>query len=132
MPFFSDQMRSLKKAVNLGVAVEVDFRNLSVEYFKNSILSVTENSKFKKNALKVSKLFRDKPQKPLELAVWWVEYVIRNPSLEHLKSPTLKMNLLAMKSYDALLVSIAIFFILVYLIYKFLKKILRSNKRKIE
>lgn len=132
MPFFSDQMRSLKKAVDLGVAVEVDFRNLSVEYFKNSILSVTENPQLNENSIKISKLFRDKPQKPLELAVWWVEYVIRNPSLDHLKSPTLKMNLLAIKSYDVLLVPIAVLYVMVYLIYKFLKQKSRSNKSKVE
>lgn len=33
---------------------------------------------FRKNAETYSKIFRDQPQSPLERAVFWVEYVLRN------------------------------------------------------
>lgn len=50
----------------------------------------------------VSKRFRDQPERPVDRAVWWIEYVMRNPNPEHLRSPVLKMGFVAGNSYDVL------------------------------
>jgi len=35
----------------------------------------------------VSQVFRDRPMSPLDSAVWWTEYVVRNQGALHLESP---------------------------------------------
>lgn len=32
-------------------------------------------------------LIQDQPMKPLERAIWWIEYVLRHGGAKHLKSP---------------------------------------------
>lgn len=121
MPFFADQIKTLSKSIALGVAVKLEFRSLSVENFKKAILIITENAKYEINAKRISKLFRDKPQKPLDLAIWWVEYVIRNPSPDHMRSPTLNMTSLAVNSYDVLIIFVLSLYVFVFIICKIVK-----------
>ena len=134
MPFFVDQSRNLEKSIKNGVAVRVDFRTLNVEIFKSSISAVLDDPKYMKNAQKVSKFFQDKPQKPLEVAIWWIEYAIRNPDLENLKSPTLKLGPFVSKSYDILLTLIVLLHVFIFTLIKIVRKILKGtkNKKKVE
>lgn len=56
--------------------------------------------------LSVSKQFRDRPETPLTLAIWWIEFVLRNPDLSYMKSPVLKLGFLKANNYDILLISL--------------------------
>lgn len=49
---------------------------------------------FRINAKKLQQLYNDRPQSPLETAIFWTEYVIRNKndSKEMLKSPKIHLN----------------------------------------
>lgn len=50
---------------------------------------------FRINAKKLQQLYSDRPQSPLETAIYWTEYVIRNKddTKEMLKSPIIHLNL---------------------------------------
>jgi len=39
-----------------------------------------------------SQIFKDQPMKPLDRAVYWVEYVIRNGGAKHLVSESIELN----------------------------------------
>lgn len=133
MPFFVDQHMNSAKAVNLGVGVKVDFRTLTVQNFKSSIESVVKDPKYFKNSQRVSKLFRDKPQRPLDLAIWWIEYIIRNPKIENLMSPTIQLGPFISNSYDILLFALTILSFVFYLIVKVIrtvKKLFQNSDRK--
>lgn len=135
IPFLADQKRTVSKSVQLlGTAVYQDFHLITVENFKHSILKAVADPKILQKAGQVSRFFRDKPQKPLDLAVWWVDFVIRNPNLDNMRSPTLKLGFFASQSYDVLLVAIAALHIFLFAFYKALKFVnqLRKPKRKIE
>lgn len=47
-----------------------------------------------------SKLLRDQPEKPIERAVWWIEYVIRHPHSSHLRTPTTELGFFRSNSLD--------------------------------
>lgn len=114
IPFFVDQPRNLQLAIEHGVGIGVDFLNLEqLEQALEEVLSVTNYSE---NAKKLSKVFRDKQQTPLEKAIWWVEFVIRNPSdIRKLQSPTLNLGFLASNSYDMIVSAVITFSISAYL-----------------
>lgn len=83
-------------------------------------LSLKKNStsRYMENAQLISRRFQDQPQKPLERAVWWIDYIIRNPTPDHLQSPTLKLGYFASNSYDVILLVVACIFVTVRLILK--------------
>lgn len=123
IPFFADQVRTAAKFVRAGVAVDINFRSLSIETFKKAILNVLEDRKYSENANKISKLFRDKPQRPLDLAVWWIEYVIRNPSAPIYESPSLKLGWIATNSYDIIFAAFIALHVSIFIVYKVIKLI---------
>lgn len=128
IPFIADQFRSIDKLVATKVAVKVDIGKLNVEIFREAILKVLETKSYTKNAQKVSKLFQDKPMKPLETAIWWIEYVMRNPDAPIYRSPTLDLGFLASNNYDILLVCIVLLHITVYALKRALCKLFGKRK----
>lgn len=61
-----------------------------------------------------SQRFRDSPVPPLELAVWWVEYIMRHPDPVHLHSTAKELNYFQIHLLDVLAV-IVIFPLLILL-----------------
>lgn len=45
MPFFADQPINVKKMVDLGIAVSVDYTTVTKEQLKNAIVQVATNKK---------------------------------------------------------------------------------------
>lgn len=45
--------------------------------------------RYKQNVVELSRLVKDQPMKPLDKAVWWIEYAIRNKGTKHLHYPGL-------------------------------------------
>lgn len=81
-----------------------------------------------------SKRFRDQREKPIDRAVWWIEYILRHPNPDHLQSPVLKLGFLRSNLFD---IVFAIGFIcclmitsIVYMLRKCLNKSI--DKKKIE
>lgn len=123
IPFFCDQKRTAAKSVRMGVAIEYDFRKFNVESFKHAILKVLNDQSHSQKTQEISKLFRDKPQKSLDLAIFWVEYVIRNPSASIYDPPSLKLGAFAANSYDLILVGLITFHVLIYIAYQLIRRI---------
>lgn len=59
------------------------------------------NPKYKLNAQLRSKNFQDQKEHPLERAIWWIDYLLRNPDISFLKHPELaKINVCIKHSID--------------------------------
>lgn len=84
--------------------------------------------RFTENAQAVSKLFRDKPEKPLDRALWYIEYVLRHPEPNHLQSPTVKLGSFKSNLYDILLFVFRVLFMLGFFAYKIVYTILLKWK----
>lgn len=74
--------------------------------------------------------FRDQPEKPLDRAVWWVEYILRNPNPDHLKSPVLKLGFVAANLYDIILCAFILIVVVVVAIWNLVLCILRNVSKK--
>lgn len=64
-----------------------------------------------------SKLLRDQPERPLDRAIWWTEWLLRNhpEGPEMLKSPTKKLGFFAANSLDVFLIAILILILTQYI-----------------
>uniref|UniRef100_U5EUX0 Putative udp-glucuronosyltransferase n=1 Tax=Corethrella appendiculata TaxID=1370023 RepID=U5EUX0_9DIPT len=103
IPFFADQIRNAQKSVLNGIAEKVNFRTISVEALRDTIRNVIENPNYTKNIQRMSYNFQDQPSKPLDRAIWWIEWALRHPDATHIQSPVLKLGFFRANSYDVLL-----------------------------
>ncbi|KAK9881631.1 hypothetical protein WA026_017156 [Henosepilachna vigintioctopunctata] len=88
MPFYGDQINNVKKMVDKGFGLKLEVKTMDSNSLKNSILELLNNPKYKKNIDRLSAISKDQPMRPLEKAVWWIEYVLRHKTTEHLRSPS--------------------------------------------
>lgn len=47
--------------------------------------------RYRENAKRLSKAFKDRPASPLETAIWWIEYVARGNGLPYVRSEAVTM-----------------------------------------
>lgn len=100
MPMFVDQFSNAVKILNEGWAVSLPLGDINENTFSSALDEVLNNASYTRVAKKLSALYRDRPQHPLETAVFWVEYVIRHNGAYHMQSPGKHLNLLQYYSVD--------------------------------
>ncbi|XP_045506846.1 UDP-glucosyltransferase 2-like [Colias croceus] len=86
IPMFADQWYNVEKYVKHGVGLQIDLPELTESTFENAVRRVIEDKSFKNNMIRLRSLMREHPVPPLELAVWWVEHILRHGG-QHLRSP---------------------------------------------
>lgn len=111
MPLGLDQRQNLLKTRRLGMAEGLNYINLNTADIKLTLLKVIGNASYSINAKIVSQQYRDQKETPLERAVWWIEWVLRNPNVEHLRSPVLRLGYFVGNSFDILAFVFGIVFV---------------------
>lgn len=87
---------------------------MSTESLVSAIREVAENPSYSKAMKLRSHRFRDNPVPPLELAVWWVEYLMRHPDPVHLHSTAKELNYFQIHSLDVLAVIVYVPLLILY------------------
>ncbi|KAF5287358.1 hypothetical protein FQA39_LY15961 [Lamprigera yunnana] len=135
MPFFADQELNSKKIVQKGFGLSVDYKTLTKEHFKENILEVVNDPKYKNKVKELAELASDQPMNGIEKAVWWTEYVIRHKGARHLRSPLLDiptyqyylLDVIAL--FSAVIVAVISLFVLVV---RFTRKLIfKKSKVKV-
>ncbi|XP_066259822.1 UDP-glycosyltransferase UGT5-like isoform X2 [Euwallacea similis] len=127
IPVFADQPKNAARAVAGGYGLSINYRDdnfteTRLDYLVHEILY---NPKYRENAQKRAKLYHDRAMKPMEAAVYWVEYVIRHGGVPHLKVaginlPWYKYYMLDVFGFLALIV-VLVYFVLKLVVQKFVK-----------
>ncbi|XP_077033257.1 UDP-glucuronosyltransferase 2A1-like isoform X2 [Agelaius phoeniceus] len=102
IPMFADQHDNLAHMVAKGAAVQVDFNTMKTQDLVDALKTVIYNSTYKENALKLSKIQHDQPVKPLDRAVFWIEFVMRHKGAKHLRSAAHHLTWYQYHSLDVL------------------------------
>lgn len=121
MPIFGDQRINIKKSMNLGMAVQVDYETLSAESLATAINNVINDKTFEETAKVLSERYRDRPMTPVETAKYWVEYVIRHKNKEFMRSPAMKLTMIEYFNWDVYLTILLAALISTYLGWKVLR-----------
>ncbi|XP_032190363.1 UDP-glucuronosyltransferase 2B31-like [Mustela erminea] len=85
IPLFADQPDNLAHMKAKGAAVSLDFHTLSSTDLLNALRMVINNPSYKENAMRLSRIHHDQPIKPLDRAVFWIEFVMRHKGAKHLQ-----------------------------------------------
>ncbi|KAM8936904.1 UDP-glucuronosyltransferase 2B31 isoform 2-T2 [Lycaon pictus] len=85
IPLFADQADNIVHMKAKGAAIRLDFSTMSSADLLNALRMVINDPSYKENAMKLSRIHHDQPIKPLDRAVFWIEYVMRHKGAKHLR-----------------------------------------------
>ncbi|XP_072513407.1 UDP-glucuronosyltransferase 2A1-like isoform X8 [Salminus brasiliensis] len=85
VPLFADQPDNLLHMKTKGAAVIVDFNKMETKDLKEALTEVITNPSYKESIMRLSRIHHDQPMKPLDQAVFWIEFVMRNKGAKHLR-----------------------------------------------
>nr|NP_001138283.1 UDP glucuronosyltransferase 2 family, polypeptide A6 precursor [Danio rerio] len=85
LPLFGDQPDNLMHLKSKGAAVVLDFFTLESKDLVDALKTVLNNPSYKESIMRLSRIHHDQPMKPLDQAVYWIEFVMRNKGAKHLR-----------------------------------------------
>ncbi|XP_063314815.1 UDP-glucuronosyltransferase 2B31-like isoform X2 [Pelobates fuscus] len=85
IPLFADQPDNMVHMKTKGMAVMLDFIKMETQDLVDAVNAVINNPTYKENALRLSRIHHDQPVKPLDRAVFWIEFVMRHNGAKHLR-----------------------------------------------
>ncbi|EHA98624.1 UDP-glucuronosyltransferase 1-5 [Heterocephalus glaber] len=85
MPLFGDQMDNAKRMETRGAGVTLNVLEMTSDDLANALKKVIYDKSYKENIVRLSTLHKDRPIEPLDLAVFWVEFVMRHKGAPHLR-----------------------------------------------
>ncbi|XP_063703722.1 UDP-glucosyltransferase 2-like [Culicoides brevitarsis] len=109
MPFFADQRRNAVGIVNRGTGVRLDVFTLTKEKFKAALLDVLLNPKYTQNAKSRARVFQDQMEKPIDRAIYWLEWAMRHgEDMQVIQSPVKELGWFVGNGYDVMLFGLLI------------------------
>ncbi|XP_044158736.1 UDP-glucuronosyltransferase 1A1-like isoform X7 [Bufo gargarizans] len=100
LPLFGDQMDNAKRMESRGAGVTLNVLDMTPEDLINALDSVINKPSYKENVQRLSALHLDRPIHPLDLAVHWVEFVMRHKGAPHLRPAAHDLNWIQYHSLD--------------------------------
>uniref|UniRef100_A0A8D2DVJ1 UDP-glucuronosyltransferase n=1 Tax=Sciurus vulgaris TaxID=55149 RepID=A0A8D2DVJ1_SCIVU len=85
IPMFIDQPDNIAHMKAKGAAVEVNFNTMTSADLLSALRTVIYQPSYKENAMRLSRIHHDQPIKPLDRAVFWIEFVMRHKGAKHLR-----------------------------------------------
>ncbi|XP_004648776.1 UDP-glucuronosyltransferase 2A3-like, partial [Octodon degus] len=85
VPMFADQPDNIAHMKAKGAAVEVNMNTMTSADLLGALRAVINDPSYKENAMRLSKIHHDQPVKPLDRAVFWIEFVMRHKGAKHLR-----------------------------------------------
>ncbi|CAI5761776.1 UDP-glucuronosyltransferase 1-6-like isoform X3 [Podarcis lilfordi] len=102
MPLFGDQMDNAKRMESRGAGVTLNVVDMTSKDLSDALKAVIYDKKYKENIQRLSALHLDRPIEPLDLAVHWVEFVMKHKGAPHLRPAAHDLNWIQYHSIDVI------------------------------
>ncbi|XP_044267725.1 UDP-glycosyltransferase UGT5-like isoform X1 [Tribolium madens] len=133
IPFAGDQKLNALRTVNQGYGLSLGYRDVTEETLSEKINELLTNPKYREMAKSKSKSFHDRLVKPMDMAIYWVEYVIRHGGAQHLRVASLDLPLYKYFLLDVIVSLLIIILVVLVVVYIIIKKLLCFiSKKKIQ
>ncbi len=126
IPAFGDQPNNAARAQRKGYGEQLSWLDLTQDKIVATVNKVMENPSYVEKAKEIGTILRDNPVKPLDKAVYHIEYLMRHPRAEHLKSPVKRLYWFQLYLLDVFAFLLLIVILIFYLIGKFLSLLRRK------
>ncbi|XP_054887564.1 UDP-glucuronosyltransferase-like [Poeciliopsis prolifica] len=101
-PLFGDQGDNVHRMVSRGVAVKLNIFDMTTETLVDGLKKVIYDKGFKERMVELSQIHLDRPVEPLDLAVFWSEFVMRHKGASHLRVAAHDLNWFQYHSLDVI------------------------------
>ncbi|RZF33901.1 hypothetical protein LSTR_LSTR009925 [Laodelphax striatellus] len=132
VPFFGDQPMNVLRAEQLGLGLRLEFDNITETSLNWALNEIITSKSYSETAKKLSTIFRDSPQAPLDRAVYWVEYVLKHKGADHLKCYARHLNWFQYTSLDVIAVGLLIAYFVFYCVHKIYSLFVRNMSKKLK
>ncbi|XP_023191363.1 UDP-glucuronosyltransferase 1-1-like [Xiphophorus maculatus] len=130
VPLSAEQPDNAHKIVSREAGVVLDITALTTESLLQGLNEVINDTRYKENIGKLSALHNDRPIDPLDLSVFWTEFVMQHKGAKHLRPAFHDLYWFQYHSLDVMAVLATVLLVFVALTYKCLKLCLRKLSRK--
>lgn len=104
-----------------GIAVRIDVKTITSNTLYETLNEMLSNPMYKENVKILSRCFKDQKELPLNRAIWWIEWTLRNPS-SMLMNRGKNLNFVQIQSIDVIAVLTVITIAFVCAVLLLLKK----------
>lgn len=132
IPIFADQPSNMAAIEKDGWAVGCPLNEITEERFSLALHEILDNKTYYNEVKRISNLFRDRQQHPLDRAVYWVEYVIRHKGAKHMQSPAVHLNWFQLHSLDVIGFIVLCIYVIVKVVKIFVCAVVRRCRAKVK
>ncbi|KAF4110205.1 hypothetical protein G5714_009457 [Onychostoma macrolepis] len=137
LPLMFDQFDNMIRLEARGVAQVLDVAALDVDTLTQALRDILdENQPYQKNMRRMSSLHRDTPIKPMDSAIFWLEFVMRHKGAVHLRTESYRLPWYSYYCVDVLMLIMSLFtavcVLLVLMSRALLKVFVKKRKSKKE
>ncbi|XP_006896876.1 PREDICTED: UDP-glucuronosyltransferase 2B15-like isoform X3 [Elephantulus edwardii] len=118
IPLFADQADNILRVKAKGAAVSLKIDTMTSKDLLQALQTVINNPLYKENAMKLSAIHHDQPVKPLDQAVFWIEFVMRHKGAKHLRPASLNLTWAQYHSLDVIGFLLACVAIVTFIVLK--------------
>ncbi|XP_048220624.1 UDP-glucuronosyltransferase 2A2-like isoform X1 [Perognathus longimembris pacificus] len=134
IPMFADQPDNIAHMKAKGAAVEVNMNTMTSADLLGAVRTVINDPSYKENAVRLSRIHHDQPVKPLDRAVFWIEFVMRHKGAKHLRVAAHDLTWLQYHSLDVIAFLLACVAVPILLVVKCcffsFRKICKTGKKQ--
>ncbi|KAM7326475.1 hypothetical protein ACRRTK_014953 [Alexandromys fortis] len=102
VPMFADQPDNIAHMKAKGAALKVNFNTMTSADLLSALRAVINEPSYKENAMRLSRIHHEQPVKPLDRAVFWIEFVMRHKGAKHLRVAAHNLNWFQYHSLDVI------------------------------
>lgn len=113
IPMYGDQHMNIANAVSHGYALKLDYPEITEEKILSKIEELLSNPKYKENADKAMRHFKDRPMTAKLSAVYWTDYAIKHNGAPHLRHGGNNLNFIEFNMIDVYLSFLVILVIII-------------------
>ncbi|XP_029316497.1 UDP-glucuronosyltransferase 2C1-like isoform X2 [Cottoperca gobio] len=103
LPLILDQPDNLLRIEVRGAGKIIDIFSMNEDIFFQGIQEVLNEPSYRMNMQRLSRLHRDQPMKPLDTALFWIEFVMRHKGAAHLRTESYRLPWYSYHSVDVIL-----------------------------
>ncbi|GAB6026751.1 hypothetical protein CHUAL_013256 [Chamberlinius hualienensis] len=126
VPLGADRIRNIFQATEMGFALPLnDWQNLTKDGLLKTLKELLYNPKYREHSQQLSALMKDRPEHPLQTAMYWIEYIIRNKGAPHLKSGANHLNIFQYFLIDVICFLALVVVTVLFIIFKVTRLLIR-------
>lgn len=127
MPVFGDQPSNAIEAERRGYGLNIPISSVTTENLLEAVNQILADPKFTQKAQDYGNMVTDQMTRPLERAVWWIEYAMRYPGMQHMRSPVHDLHWTQYFLLDVIAFIVGIVIFLSYIIWSCCKCCCRTK-----